>query len=175
MVRDDPARSRSATIPGRQANRPVGAGGIGYANRAEPHGMVPAHRWQYCDLGSWLSSAGRAIHVADLLGPRFRFVPGLGRTADPRAFRNPAAKIRRRCGLPAQAWGKGRLPACKGSKRLPPNWARLWSKPKYRNPDKPVSGSYEGEGFIIVRHPETKVVEQALNRIIGTVKVEMGA
>jgi phosphoribosylaminoimidazole carboxylase (NCAIR synthetase) len=33
------------------------------------------------------------------------------------------------------------------------------------------TGSYEGEGFIIVRHPETKVVQAALNRIISTVKV----
>ena len=34
--------------------------------------------------------------------------------------------------------------------------------------------SYEGEGFIVVRHPETKVVEEALRRIISTVRVELG-
>jgi biotin carboxylase len=33
------------------------------------------------------------------------------------------------------------------------------------------SGSYEGEGFLIVRHPETRVVQDALTRIISTVKV----
>lgn len=33
------------------------------------------------------------------------------------------------------------------------------------------TGSYEGEGFIIVRHPETTVVKSALARIISTVKV----
>lgn len=33
------------------------------------------------------------------------------------------------------------------------------------------TGSYEGEGFIIVRHPETRVVEEALRRIISTVRV----
>jgi hypothetical protein len=36
------------------------------------------------------------------------------------------------------------------------------------------SPSYEGEGFIIVRHAETKVVEQALERIVQTVRVELG-
>jgi biotin carboxylase len=36
------------------------------------------------------------------------------------------------------------------------------------------SPSYEGEGFIVVRHPETAVVEQALARIIDTVRVELG-
>ncbi len=35
------------------------------------------------------------------------------------------------------------------------------------------SGSYEGEGYIIVRHPETSVVENALEKIISTVRVEM--
>lgn len=34
--------------------------------------------------------------------------------------------------------------------------------------------SYEGEGFILVRHPETRVVEEALRRIISTVRVELG-
>jgi len=33
------------------------------------------------------------------------------------------------------------------------------------------TGSYEGEGFIIVRHPETRVVQDALSRIITTVRV----
>lgn len=37
-----------------------------------------------------------------------------------------------------------------------------------------ASPSYEGEGFIIVRHPETVVVEQALARIVETVRVELG-
>jgi hypothetical protein len=36
------------------------------------------------------------------------------------------------------------------------------------------STSYEGEGFIIVRHPETAVVEQALALIVQTVRVELG-
>lgn len=36
------------------------------------------------------------------------------------------------------------------------------------------SGSYEGEGYIIVRHPETAVVEQALARIVSRIRVELG-
>jgi len=35
------------------------------------------------------------------------------------------------------------------------------------------SGSYEGEGYVIVRHPETKVVEDALRRIVSVARVEM--
>jgi biotin carboxylase len=36
------------------------------------------------------------------------------------------------------------------------------------------SPSYEGEGFIIVRHPETAVVASALGRIVETVRVDLG-
>lgn len=36
------------------------------------------------------------------------------------------------------------------------------------------TGSYEGEGFIMVRHPETAVVEDALRRIVSRIRVELG-
>jgi D-alanine-D-alanine ligase-like ATP-grasp enzyme len=35
------------------------------------------------------------------------------------------------------------------------------------------SGSYEGEGYIIVRHPDTQVVASALQKIVSTVHVEL--
>ena len=35
------------------------------------------------------------------------------------------------------------------------------------------SSSYEGEGFVIVRHPETKVVEAAVMRIVSLMKIEL--
>jgi phosphoribosylaminoimidazole carboxylase (NCAIR synthetase) len=36
------------------------------------------------------------------------------------------------------------------------------------------TGSYEGEGFLMVRHPDTAVVEQALRHIVSTVRVRLG-
>jgi len=38
----------------------------------------------------------------------------------------------------------------------------------------PSSGSYEGEGYVIVKHPDTEVVFRALRRLIEVVRVEMG-
>ena len=35
-------------------------------------------------------------------------------------------------------------------------------------------GGYEGDGYAIVRHPETAVVEEALKRIVSRVRVELG-
>lgn len=45
----------------------------------------------------------------------------------------------------------------------------------YRIPElgQPAAITYEGEGFIIVRHPETKVVDEMLQFIINTVRVEL--
>jgi hypothetical protein len=38
----------------------------------------------------------------------------------------------------------------------------------------PAAEGYEGEGFIILRHPETAVVEQGLRRLGALIRVEMG-
>lgn len=38
----------------------------------------------------------------------------------------------------------------------------------------PKAISYEGEGYVIVRHPETRVVEQALEQIVSSVRVVLG-
>jgi hypothetical protein len=35
------------------------------------------------------------------------------------------------------------------------------------------SGSYEGDGHITVRHPETAVVTRALRELVTTVRVEL--
>lgn len=37
-----------------------------------------------------------------------------------------------------------------------------------------ASGSYEGEGFVIVRHPDTEVVAAAVQKIVRTLRVELG-
>ena len=38
----------------------------------------------------------------------------------------------------------------------------------------PSGSGYEGEGFVILRHPETSVVERALGRVVSLVRVELG-
>jgi biotin carboxylase len=36
------------------------------------------------------------------------------------------------------------------------------------------TGSYEGEGYVLLRHPETEVVKEALLRLISLIRVELG-
>jgi hypothetical protein len=41
-------------------------------------------------------------------------------------------------------------------------------------PGQPSSGSYEGDGWITIRHPGTETVTAALKQIVSTVRVELG-
>ncbi len=42
-------------------------------------------------------------------------------------------------------------------------------------PGQPRGSGYEGEGWVLLRHPETAVVEKALFRLITLLRVESGA
>ena len=41
-------------------------------------------------------------------------------------------------------------------------------------PGQPSSGSYEGDGYVIVRHRDTAVVTDALRRLVTSVRIELG-
>ena len=41
-------------------------------------------------------------------------------------------------------------------------------------PGQSKASSYEGEGYVIVRHQDTRVVEAALQLIVQTLRVELG-
>jgi hypothetical protein len=41
-------------------------------------------------------------------------------------------------------------------------------------PGQMSAGSYEGDGYVIVRHPDTAVVTDALRRLVTGVRVELG-
>lgn len=45
-----------------------------------------------------------------------------------------------------------------------------WKRPE---PGQSAGITYEGEGYVMVRHPETKAVEEALELIINTIRVEL--
>ena len=61
-----------------------------------------------------------------------------------------------------------------GLDRLPPEVSALVVESRLPAPGQPSSGSYEGDGYIIVRHPDTGVVTAALRQLVTTVRVELG-
>jgi hypothetical protein len=70
--------------------------------------------------------------------------------------------------------GAGQVRAVHGLDRLPPEVTALVVDSRMPRPGQPSSGSYEGDGFITVRHPDTSVVTEALKELVTTVRVELG-
>lgn len=70
--------------------------------------------------------------------------------------------------------GRGRVRAVHGLDRVHQALGHLVTDARIPQPGQPKAASYEGEGFIIVRHPETAVVADALKEIVATVRVELG-
>jgi hypothetical protein len=70
--------------------------------------------------------------------------------------------------------GAGQVRAVHGLDRLTPEVSALVVDSRMPRPGQPSSGSYEGDGFITVRHPDTAVVTAALRQLVTTVRVELG-
>ncbi len=69
--------------------------------------------------------------------------------------------------------GHGRVESVHGLDALPTDVRQLVCDLRLPERGQVPTGSYEGEGFIMIRHPDTTVVERALQRIISTVRVTL--
>jgi biotin carboxylase len=68
--------------------------------------------------------------------------------------------------------GRGRVRAVHGVDAANARVGRLVVESKLPAPGAHKSDSYEGDGYVIVRDPDTEVVKQAMNTIIETISVE---
>ena len=69
--------------------------------------------------------------------------------------------------------GRGRVRTVHGVDEMQRELGHLVVDAKLPRPGQPASTSYEGEGFVTVRHEDTAVVRAALDRIITTLRVEL--
>jgi len=69
--------------------------------------------------------------------------------------------------------GRGRVRAVHGVDEMQREIGHLVVEAKLPQAGQPASSSYEGEGYVTVRHHETAVVQDALRRIIGGLRVEL--
>ena len=88
--------------------------------------------------------------------------------APPRKYSVGAAYLR------GQGNGRGRVTAIHGLDQVQREIGSLVVDAKLPAAGQAPTGSYEGEGFVILRHPETVVVQRALQRLISLVRVELG-
>jgi hypothetical protein len=71
--------------------------------------------------------------------------------------------------------GGGRVVAVHGLDELQREFGDLVVEAVLPSRGQPPSGTYEGEGHVILRHPETAVVEHALQRVVELARVEMAS
>jgi len=69
--------------------------------------------------------------------------------------------------------GRGRVRRIAGLDEAQRRFGDLVVEAKLPREGQAPSDSYEGDGFIIVRHPETEVVENALREIVRLIRVEL--
>jgi len=70
--------------------------------------------------------------------------------------------------------GSGRVVAIHGLEQAGRELGELVTDVKLPELGQTPAGSYEGEGYVLLRHPETEVVKQALQHLISIVRVELG-
>ena len=68
--------------------------------------------------------------------------------------------------------GSGKVKAIHGLNRAQDEVGGVVMEAKLPQRGQPSRGSYEGEGYVIVRHPETEVVKKALLRLVSLIRVE---
>jgi len=69
--------------------------------------------------------------------------------------------------------GQGRVARIRGLDEVLSELGPMVVETRLPNPGQSPSGTYEGEGYVIIRHPETAVVREALVRIVSSVRVEL--
>jgi hypothetical protein len=69
--------------------------------------------------------------------------------------------------------GHGRVRAVHGLEQVQREVGHLVVEARLPQPGQAAGSGYEGEGYVIVRDPDTAVVEDALQRIVSGVRVEL--
>ncbi len=70
--------------------------------------------------------------------------------------------------------GTGKVREVLGLEQVQREVGHLITDVNIPKPGQEKSLSYEGEGYILLRHPETAVVKEALSRVVSTVRVVLG-
>lgn len=69
--------------------------------------------------------------------------------------------------------GRGQVRAIHGLDEAQRRFGDIVVEAKLPREGQPPSDSYEGDGYVIIRHPETSVVENALAEIVKLIRVEL--
>lgn len=102
-----------------------------------------------------------------------RLMVGETFTAPSRRYAAGAAYLRGQAAGGVAADHDSVVRAVHGIERMRSDLGDLIVEAKLPVPGKAASTSYEGDGFVIVRHPDTQVVTKAVQHIVSTVRVDL--
>jgi len=88
-------------------------------------------------------------------------------------FDPPARKYAAGCAY-LRGQGEGRIRGVRGIRDVLAELGPIVVEKKLPRVGAAPSTSYEGDGYVIVRHPDTTVVERALGHIVSNVRVDLG-
>jgi hypothetical protein len=69
--------------------------------------------------------------------------------------------------------GRGQVRAVHGVEELQRRLGYLVVEARLPVPGQPASSDYTGEGYVIVRHPETAVIRDAVQQIVDEIRIEL--
>lgn len=96
----------------------------------------------------------------------------------PKLMANKEFPVPERCFATGAAYvrgqGRGRVRHIHGVGEIQGRYGDIVVEAKLPKSGQPPNDSYEGDGYIIIRHPDTELVQQALSDIVTTIRVELG-
>ena len=116
--------------------------------------------------GAQITTVVSRAHDFDFVAAWARLMVFEEFAAPPRKYAVGAAYLR--------GQGSGRVKAIHGLDQVQREIGSLVVDARLPTAGQAPTGSYEGEGFVILRHPDTAVVQRALQRFITLVRVELG-
>jgi biotin carboxylase len=70
--------------------------------------------------------------------------------------------------------GRGRVTTIHGLERAQRELGALVAEVRLPRPGQLPASSYEGDGYVVLRHPRTEVVAEALRKLVTIIRVELG-
>ena len=134
--------------------------------RPPPDGTIAISEVAARPPGAQIMTVVSRAHDFDFVAAWARLMVFGDFAAPPRKYAVGAAYLR--------GQGNGRVKAIHGLDQVQREVGSLVVDAKLPAAGQAPTGSYEGEGFVILRHSETAVVQQALKRLISLVRVELG-
>ena len=131
-----------------------------------PDGSVAISEVAARPPGAQITTVVSRAHDFDFVAAWARLMVFGEFAAPPRKYAVGAAYLR--------GQGNGRVKAIHGLEQVQREIGSLVVDAKLPTAGQVPTGSYEGEGFVILRHAETALVQRALQRLISLVRVELG-